>query len=114
MDRSQRVLRPVGSNFDNRIPQVLADGSVRLTTVTDNVNWNARSFFFGPGAWNQDISIFKNFQITERLKTRFTADFFNAFNHPNDNNPNSTTGLQDLSSQSNEPRIIQFSLRVEF
>ena len=53
-----------------------------------------------------------NFSLTERLKLRFTADFFNAFNHPNNGNPNSTTGLQDLSTQSNEPRIVQFSLRL--
>jgi hypothetical protein len=114
LDRSQRVLRPVGSNFDNRIPQVLADDTVRDTPVTDMVNWNARNFWRGPGDWGQDISVFKTFQITERLRTRFTADFFNAFNHPLDVNPNSTTGLQDLSTQSNDPRIIQLSLRVEW
>jgi hypothetical protein len=114
LDRSQRVLRPVGTTFTNQIPQVLGDGSVRLTSISDNVNWNARSFFRGPGAWNQDLSIFKTFQITERVKTRFTADFFNALNHANDGGVNSTTGLQDLSVQSNDPRIIQFSLRVEW
>jgi hypothetical protein len=113
-DRSQRVLRPVGADFTNRVAQVLADGTVRLTTITDNVNWNARNFFRGPGAWNEDLSVFKNFQISERLKLRFTGDFFNAFNHPNDVNPSGSTGLQDLSIQANDPRIIQFSLRLEW
>jgi hypothetical protein len=61
-----------------------------------------------------DFSLFKNFSITERFKARFTADFFNIFNHPNDNDPNATTGLQDLSTQPNEPRIIQFSLRFDW
>jgi hypothetical protein len=114
LDRSQRVLKPVGADFDNKVWQQLADGTARLTSVTDNVNWNARNFYLGPGAWNVDFSVFKNFTITERVKTRFTADFFNFLNHPNDNNPNDRTGLQDLSSQSNQPRIIQFSLRVEW
>lgn len=114
VDRSQRVLRPVGADFTNRIPQLLANGTVRLTTVNDMVNWNARNFFRGPGAWNTDVSIFKNFQITERIKTRFTADFFNALNHPNDYDPSGSTGLQDLSGQNNDPRIVQFSLRVEW
>jgi hypothetical protein len=113
-DRSQRVLKPVGDNFDNRIPQLLANGTVRNTSITDNVNWNPRNFFNGPGDWNVDSSVFKHFQITERVKTRFTADFFNLFNHPNNNNPSSSSGLQDLSSQSNEPRIVQFTLRVEW
>ncbi len=112
--RAQRVLRPVGNNFDNRIPQLLANGSVRNTSITDMLNWNARNFYRGPGFWNEDLSLFKNFQITERVKTRFTADFFNFFNHPNDVTPNQTTGLQDLSVQANDPRIIQLSLRVEW
>jgi hypothetical protein len=45
---------------------------------------------------------------------RFTADFFNLFNHPNDKVPNTTTGLVDLSQQNNDPRIIQFSARLEW
>jgi hypothetical protein len=48
------------------------------------------------------------------VQARLTVDFFNFFNHPVDTDPNATTGLQDLSVQSNEPRIIQFSLRVQF
>ncbi len=113
-DRSQRVLRPVGDRFNNQIPQLLADGSVRYTPITDMLNWNARNFFRGPGAWNQDISVFKNFTITERVKLRFTADFFNALNHGNDATPDGTTGLQNLYSQTNDPRIVQFSLRVSW
>lgn len=113
-DRSQRVLRPLGSDFSNRLPQLLANGTARLTSMTDIVSWNARNFYRGPGSWNQDISLFKNFQLAERLKVRFTADFFNALNHPNDVNPNNSTGLQDLTTQANDPRIIQFSLRIEF
>ncbi len=114
VDRSQRVLRPVGSGFDNRIPQRLADGTVRLTPITDNANWNARNFFRGPGAWNLDFSVFKHFRPAERVDIRLTADFFNFLNHPNDVNPSSSTGLQDLSVQANAPRIIQFSLRVSW
>jgi hypothetical protein len=48
------------------------------------------------------------------MKLRFTSDFFNLFNHPNDKNPNGTTGLLNLSVQTNDPRIIQFSARLEF
>jgi hypothetical protein len=114
VDRSQRVLRPLGPNFDNRVPQTLRDGTVRLTPVNEMLNWNARNFFRGPGAFNQDLSVFKWFTITERVRTRLTADFFNVFNHPIDLAPDGTTGLQDLSRQSNDPRIIQFSLRVQW
>ena len=113
-DRSQRVLRPVGSSFNNRLPFTLADGSVINTSITDLQSWNARNFFLGPRQWNQDFSLFKYFELTERLRMRFTADFFNLFNHPNNLSPNQTSGLVDLSQQANDPRIIQFSARLEW
>jgi len=114
VNRANRVLHPVGSAFDNRIPVRLADGTTRLTPITDTISWNSRAFFIGPRAWNVDASVFKNFRLRESLEMRATADFFNAFNHPNDANPNGVTGLQDLSVQTNDPRIIQFSLRLQW
>ncbi len=114
-DRSQRVLRPLNTtDGSNRVPQVLSDGSVRFTNVAEMVNWNQKNFYRKPGNWNADISVFKNFAITETVNVRFTADFFNAFNVPMDLAPNATSGLQDLSRQANEPRIIQFSLRFNW
>jgi hypothetical protein len=112
LDRAQRKLHPVGANFSNQIQQVLANGTMRNTSIADTVKWNSRAFYKGPGAWNTDISAFKNFNITEQIRLRFTADFFNSFNHPNDASPDVTTGLQDLSVQTNDPRTIQFSLRL--
>jgi len=87
---------------------------VRLTSVTDTVSPNSRAFFLGPRAWNTDVSFFKNFSLTESMKRRFTAGFFNFFNHPNDANPHPTTGLQDLSTQPNDPPTIQFSARIQW
>ncbi len=107
VDRSQRVLRQVGPGLDNRVPVLMKDGTTRLTTISDNVNWNARNFFRGPGSWNADLTLSKIFKLTESANFQFSADFFNAFNHPVDINPNATTGLQDLSQQANSPRIIQ-------
>ena len=114
IDRSARKIHPLGAAFDNRLPVTLANGTVRLTPITDTVSWNSRAFILGPTNWNVDQSVFKNFSITEHVKLRVTADFFNVFNHPNDVNPNSTTGLQDLSQQVNDPRIIQFSMRLSW
>ena len=113
-DRSQRILRPLGTNFNNRLPQQLADGSIVQTGITDHVNWNPKNFFRGPGRWNTDISLFKTFDITETVNARFSADFFNAFNAPMNRSPSSTSGLQNLGRQANEPRIIQFSLRFNW
>ncbi|MCX6622886.1 MAG: TonB-dependent receptor, partial [Acidobacteria bacterium] len=114
LDRTQRAIRPVGTAFDNRVQQQLASGAIVSTSITDNFTWNAKNFFLGPRTWGQDLSVFKYFDLTERVKLRLTGDFFNAPNHPNDNNPNGTTGLVDMSSQRNEPRIIQISGRLEW
>jgi hypothetical protein len=113
VDRSQRVIHPVGSSFNNQVPVTLANGKTVLVSY-DVLSWNSQNFLLGPRAWNEDLSLFKYFDITERMRVRFTSDFFNAFNHPVDLNPNKNTGLINLSQQSNDPRIIQFSARFEF
>ena len=96
------------------MPQTLANGTLRLTSITDTVSWNARAFFLGPRAWNTDVSLFKNFRMKERTNCGSRRTSSTLFNHPNDLNPNSTTGLQDLSQQTNDPRIIQFSARFQW
>ncbi|HLZ44016.1 MAG TPA: TonB-dependent receptor [Candidatus Sulfotelmatobacter sp.] len=41
-----------------------------------------RNSYTGPGEFRSDMSLFKNFSITERVKAQFQAEFFNVFNHP--------------------------------
>jgi hypothetical protein len=122
-NRAQRTLRPIGANFNNQIPFLLANGTIHNTSITDLQSWNAQNFMLSPGNWDADMSIFKYFEIAERVKLRVTADFFNVFNHPVNYLPgggtgsadlNLTTGLLDLSRQVNDPRIIQFSTRLEW
>lgn len=111
---AQRVLTRVGNN-NNLIPQVLSNGTVVNTNVATNmVNWNARNFLQGPGSWNQDVSLYKGFTIKEKYRVRIAGDFFNAFNHPNDVNPNTTTGLIPMNQQSNGARVIQLSAKFDF
>jgi Carboxypeptidase regulatory-like domain len=42
-----------------------------------------RNAFRGPGAWSDDLSITKNFKLTERFNLEFRAEGFNIFNHHN-------------------------------
>jgi hypothetical protein len=46
-----------------------------------------RNAFYGPHYRNFDFSLAKETMLTERLKLRLAADFFNIFNHPNFANP---------------------------
>ncbi len=41
----------------------------------------------GPGFWNADLSLFKEFPIYERATFQFRAEAFDVFNHPNLANP---------------------------
>ena len=117
--------RPAGPNcsgdFVGQLAVTLKDGTCYNAPFGGFYNPAPRVNVIGPGAWNDDLSLYKHFKIKERLDVRFAADFFNAFNHPNDNPPNTTSGLQDISLQQttsqgglNDPRVIQLSLRVEF
>jgi len=42
-----------------------------------------RNVFTGPGYWDVDASISKEFVVKEKLKTKFTVEAFNALNHAN-------------------------------
>lgn len=68
----------------------------------------------GDNVRNWDISLFKEFQIRERLVSQFRAEFFNATNTVRFSNPN--TGVTSaafgvITGQANAPRQIQFGLK---
>jgi hypothetical protein len=52
----------------------------------------ARNQLAGPGFSYENISLFKNFDIYERMKFQFRAEAFNVFNHPSANTPNAVIG----------------------
>jgi len=72
------------------------------------------------GQKNFDFAVFKNtkFGPDERLGAEFRAEFFNGFNHPQFNPPNSGccggTSFGQITAQYNLPRLIQFALRITF
>ena len=69
----------------------------------------------GPGYFNVDLSLQKNFTFTERVKLQFRTDFLNAFNRVNLNAP--ATGLgtnMGLVNSSQDPRFIQFALKLYY
>ena len=87
----------------------------------------------GPGSNNSDVSINKNFKITERVNAQFRAEALNAFNTPQFGSPtltyvvsaNGVAGtptvpavptqtLGNVTSQINYSRIIQLGGRISF
>ncbi|HZO57157.1 MAG TPA: carboxypeptidase regulatory-like domain-containing protein, partial [Bryobacteraceae bacterium] len=71
----------------------------------------------GDGPQNFDVSLFKNFAFTERWTLQFRAEFFNLFNTPQFGEPNGMFGnaqFNRVTTQANNPRDIQFALRLSF
>jgi hypothetical protein len=70
-----------------------------------------------PGLRNFDLSLFKQFALTERIKTELRGEAFNAFNTPSFSGPdtgvtNATFGV--ISAQANSPRQLQIALKILF
>jgi outer membrane receptor protein involved in Fe transport len=78
----------------------------------------------GPGYQDLSLSVFRNFNFTERVKMEFRGEAFNAFNFVNFNEPNTTfmPNAQGVNTNPNFGRVlgsfparrIQFGLRLAF
>lgn len=71
----------------------------------------------GPSFWNADFALSKFFEISERASLEFRASFYNAFNHTNFGQP--VTNLRSPSfgrilRTANDPRVIEFGLRLAY
>ncbi|MBM3727541.1 MAG: carboxypeptidase regulatory-like domain-containing protein [Acidobacteria bacterium] len=69
------------------------------------------------GVANYNFSIFKNTTITERVGLQFRTEIFNLFNRVQFSYPGTALGNPQfgvVSGQYNDPRLIQFALRVQF
>ena len=130
-------LENAGFGISNIRPDVIAGcskgGSRSLTS------WFNTNCFAAPPAWgygtesrvdatlrakginNWDFAIFKNTNITERFVLQFRTEFFDFFNHPQWGFPgqgyNGTptgNGFGTVTSTVNNPRLIQFALKLKF
>ncbi len=76
-----------------------------------------RNTLLGPGTVNMDFSLFRSFNVTERLNLQFRADAANFFNSPHFNNPNGdfTSGaFLTITSAKDDERQFRFGLRLSF
>jgi hypothetical protein len=71
-------------------------------------------FLGGPVNWDTDASLFKVFSMTDSVKLKVNADFFNVFNQQGTNYPDSSTGIISTTSSHNTARIVQIGLRLNF
>jgi hypothetical protein len=70
----------------------------------------------GPGLFSATLGLVRQFAITERYGLNFRAEWFNAFNNVNFNNPNATIGTAQAGtiSGTGPARVVQLALKLEF
>lgn len=109
---------PGTSNFgNNNVTVTLSNGQQVVTGYSpgpSGANPYSMTILQGPKNFSTDISIYKEFAITERAKLRVNLDAFNAFNIQGMVNPDTTTGIQSLQTSYWTPRQIQLSMRLSF
>jgi hypothetical protein len=83
-----------------------------------------RTFGRGPGIVNTDLALFKNIDITGKLKAQLRIEAYNVFNHTQFDEVNTNPQWDQSGVQMNpsfgkvtsalDPRIIQLALRLRF
>jgi hypothetical protein len=76
-----------------------------------------RNSMYGPGLATLDLSLQRQFQVTERAAFQIRGEFFNALNHTNLDIPNrfvNTPQFGTITSAATPGREIHVSARISF
>jgi Carboxypeptidase regulatory-like domain len=103
------------------------------TPPTGRVGTSGRNQYYGPGLQNYNFAAAKSFKFTEQFGLQFRSEFFNLFNHTNFANPQNNQSNGNFGKitatvasatatavgttagvAGGGPRVIQFSLRLQF
>jgi hypothetical protein len=112
-DRPDAAASP---NLSNRTPERWFNTAAFVFPARGTFGNAGRNIVDGPGYQNVNLSLVKNTRIVEELNLQFRAEFFNLFNHPNFNLPDSFLGSPTFGriSSAREPRHIQFGVKLLF
>jgi hypothetical protein len=99
-------------NTSSFVTQTLSNGS-----GTYRFGNAGRNTIIGPGTYDWDFALYKNFSIKERGQLQLRGEFYNLFNRAIFGQPNTTSdtfGFGALTYTSVDPREIQLALRLTF
>ncbi|MCI0723931.1 MAG: TonB-dependent receptor [Acidobacteria bacterium] len=104
LPRSERTVERYFNTAAFTLPAPFTFGDVGRHTLSD------------PGLIGVDASLLRNFNIAERHRIQFRAEFFNLPNHPNFGRPGNTVGTSAFGriSSAGDPRQMQFALKYIF
>ncbi len=117
---------PQGTNVrsfwdTNTVWVPLDNCTVQRTTFDENLHPWRNQYFPGEGQWFQDASLFKFINISERVTFRLNVDFFNVFNHQNNQTGSTSSsggngigsdGILQTRNAGTPARVTQITLRL--
>ena len=73
-----------------------------------------RGLIYGPGDVNSDLALMRVVELPWNVRLQLRGEFFNAFNHTNFNNPNTTVSSTTFGriTGSGDGRIVQLAAKV--
>jgi hypothetical protein len=104
-------------NLANPTPKEWFDISCFTLPLTGQFGNAPRTYLYGPGQANLDLSLYKSADITEKLNVQFRSEFFNILNHTQFSTPLVAAGATTfgtITSTVNSSRQIQFALKLRF
>ncbi len=102
---------------EGRLAHYFNGAAYTPTTVGNLGNAERTSSCLGPGYLNTDLSLNKDFRLTERVHAEFRAEALNAFNTPQFNGPNlaaDSGSYGAVTSTLGFPRLVQLGGRLFF
>jgi hypothetical protein len=77
---------------------------------------NAKSTLFGPGSWDDDVAVMRDFPISEGKRFQFRWEAYNWLNHPDLGPPGTTLGAPGFGviGSKNGNRVMQYSVKFFF
>jgi hypothetical protein len=75
-----------------------------------------RNLIEGPRATNFNLSLMKRTNVTERVRVQLRAELFNLFNHPIFRTVQLNRSASNFGAftETEDPRVVQFGLKVLF
>ena len=108
----------IGGRVQDKLKEYfnIADFSQPATYTFGNMS-RTSGYLRNPGAINLDVSLFKQFAMTEKVKLELRGEAFNVSNTPVFSGPDvgvSDANFGGITSQANSPRDIQIAAKILF
>ena len=107
---------PLSTSFARPIDSEFFYVNAFVRNAIGTFGTSSKNILRGPRNFDTDLGLLKDFNIIERLKVQFRAEFFNAFNNVNFGLPQNYlgSGATGQVTGANSPRVLQLAIKLTF